>query len=221
MKRIITFFIPALITIMLISCSSSDNTPVAAGSGKITGIVQLTSTKYSNIGESQGYINLIGEMNGVKVYLMKNGQKVTEATTSNGTYSFTDIAAGTYTVRAVISDKIYSESKEFTLEQDAQKAVNSIVLSDFDSDDNTLSLDMQIPNPFSASLQVFFTYTTPVDVSIDLYDLQGNKAISTINIPSSSELSDKIINTSDLAAGIYFVYLQGGNNYGFSPVVKQ
>jgi hypothetical protein len=69
------------------------------------------------------------------------------------------------------------------------------------------ALDPVYPNPFNATLTIPFTLTERMNVSIDLYSITGQKMMTVVNREFGAGSYNYIVQTHDLASGIYFVCL--------------
>jgi len=69
------------------------------------------------------------------------------------------------------------------------------------------ALDPVYPNPFNATLTIPFTLTERMNVSIDLYSITGQKMMTVVNRKFGAGSYNYIVQTHDLASGIYFVCL--------------
>ena len=88
----------------------------------------------------------------------------------------------------------------------------------FDSLDNELifipedfNLGQAYPNPFNPTINIPFEISKPSNVSIDIYDLNGNKATNLVNNFYSSGSYSVIWDASGYASGNYFVVAEFGN----------
>ena len=68
------------------------------------------------------------------------------------------------------------------------------------------------PNPFNPNINIPFEISKPSQISIDIYDLNGNKAVSLINNFYSSGAYSVIWDATDYASGNYFVVAKFGED---------
>jgi hypothetical protein len=66
-------------------------------------------------------------------------------------------------------------------------------------------LDPVYPNPFNAILNVPFTLSEPMHVSIDLYSLTGRHVLTAVNREFTTGSYLYTIKTPDLSSGIYLI----------------
>ena len=73
------------------------------------------------------------------------------------------------------------------------------------------------PNFFNANTTISYTLSSPRNVIIDIFDLQGRKLQTLLNKFEQAGLHKINFNASDLASGVYFYCLQMGQ---FSDIKK-
>ncbi len=73
------------------------------------------------------------------------------------------------------------------------------------------NLDQNFPNPFNPSTIISFSIPQRENVSLDIYNLLGQKVTSVVNKEMESGRYDIKFNASNLSAGIYFYILRAGN----------
>ena len=74
-------------------------------------------------------------------------------------------------------------------------------------------LAQNFPNPFNPSTTIQFSLPTSSDVTIELYDLLGNKVKTLVDSKYESGTYTIKVDGSDLAAGVYFYSMTSGDDY--------
>lgn len=73
------------------------------------------------------------------------------------------------------------------------------------------SLEQNYPNPFNASTNIRFTLKTREIVSIDIYNIFGQKVRRLVNMDFPAGQHMVRLNANDLASGLYFYRIDAGN----------
>ncbi len=80
---------------------------------------------------------------------------------------------------------------------------------------NKFSLEQNYPNPFNPSTSIQYTISSPLFVSLKIYDVLGNEIATLVNEEKPAgeyevEFSTGLIHQT-LSSGIYFYQLRAGN----------
>ncbi|MEO5569511.1 MAG: PKD domain-containing protein, partial [Bacteroidia bacterium] len=67
------------------------------------------------------------------------------------------------------------------------------------------------PNPFNTSTTIQYELTSDANVSIEIYDLVGNKIIQVVNQNESAGQHSQPVNADKLNSGIYFIKMIAGD----------
>ena len=159
-----TWVLAAVVALMLPACGRDQ--PTAPQSHAMTGHVVLRGFLVDGGGRFAG-TKVVGDADGVRVELLSGDKVIAHATTSHGVYSFGDIGAGAYIVRApVIGNLTY------------QTDVVTITQTDLDVRD-TLHVTSRgdiypVPNPFGAATLGYFELPDSELVEGKILDLAGN-----------------------------------------------
>jgi hypothetical protein len=73
------------------------------------------------------------------------------------------------------------------------------------------SLEQNYPNPFNPSTRIRFTVSTSGMISIDVFNMQGQKVETLVNEKYSPGVYEVEFRADDLASGLYFYRLSAGN----------
>jgi len=74
-----------------------------------------------------------------------------------------------------------------------------------------LQLQANFPNPFNSETQLRFTIPKAGGVSLELFDVRGQKVATLLHKRMNAGTHTFRLNANDLASGIYFVRLRAGN----------
>jgi hypothetical protein len=186
-----------------------------------------TATLSGTVLEGDGYDRVAGEpISGVGVGLegVPGGIVGHTETDNNGNYQFTHVPAGCYKIYVYIPglpmDSTYHE---------CPSALDTIVHLDFIADSGSISInplstniittvakkgEIQIyPNPYRESLYVKYILESPDNVSIEIYNLLGERMLSIQDEQRTSGEYLKKLNVLDsgLKAGSYFINIKANN----------
>jgi len=74
----------------------------------------------------------------------------------------------------------------------------------------TFALNQNYPNPFNPSTKIRFNVPFESQVTLDVFNITGQKVVSLINGKLSAGYHEIIFNASDLLSGVYFYQLKAG-----------
>jgi hypothetical protein len=74
----------------------------------------------------------------------------------------------------------------------------------------TPTLSQNYPNPFNPSTTIKFTLATPAEVSLDVFNLMGQKIVTLVDEPLGAGLHEVTFDASGYASAIYFYRLTAG-----------
>jgi len=67
------------------------------------------------------------------------------------------------------------------------------------------------PNPFNSSTTLQYELTSDASVSIEIYDLLGNKIMQVVNENQTVGQHSQLVNADNLNSGIYFINMIAGD----------
>lgn len=119
------------------------------------------------------------------------------ASTQNPTHDYTNAGNGTYTVTLTVTNQCNSNSTTLTLPISCLAGLENAIAQDF----------KLWPNPNTGSFQLETVLTSSAQVSISIYNLQG-QAVFTRDMGTQTGQFHANIEMQDVAKGIYFVNLK-------------
>ena len=212
------------ILLFLISCGK--DTPVTPPNGEtkkgsITGYLQAFSYTYVQSSRDTATM-FLDELNGTKVYLVKDGKDVASTTTILKDYTFDSIAVGTYQARAEITPDIALTSAPKAVIEGTLSFFNEFKFKDYTSSPDTLMISFLWNNPFTnTGCDVYYTVLDPnMTCTMDIYNVKGQKMETTHTFKPDSQ-EPKITVGAGLPEGIYFVLLKSGKYISYTIVHRK
>src|SRR6185295_14485930 len=84
---------------------------------------------------------------------------------------------------------------------------------------NVLQSWSVFPNPTSGNSFINYTLSTPANISIDLYDVLGNKLQQLVNSDQQEGEHNAALDTRKLASGVYLLQIRAGDQMAEQKVV--
>ncbi|MDB5281393.1 MAG: uncharacterized protein JWO06_468 [Bacteroidota bacterium] len=78
-----------------------------------------------------------------------------------------------------------------------------------------------LPNPTSASLNINYELNTATELQINVMDMQGRKLLPVLNEKENAGLYTQQVNVNNLAAGVYLLSFENGNERLFRRFVRE
>ena len=145
------------------------------------------------------------EINNMGFKVLKNGNEIAYivgagTTTEPRNYSFKDenLASGVFRYDLLQIDFNGQTENIGTLEIEIQ------------NNPDHYSLEQNYPNPFNPITMIRYSLKDDSKVTLDVYDVLGNKVKSLVNSYQNAGIYEIIFDGSDISSGIYFYHLKAG-----------
>jgi FlgD Ig-like domain len=154
---------PVLVAVGLGACGRDG--PTAPGRYALSGPVILRGFLVDADSRFAG-TRVVGDADGVAVELTDGARVLARTTTVGGTYRFTGVGPGAYTVRARVNDAVAYETRTLTVSRNDLAVLDTVRL--------TSAGDLYpVPNPIDQGAVVYFTMDAFIPVTLEVRDPSG------------------------------------------------
>jgi hypothetical protein len=214
-KRIL--FSIVILVFSIVSCTENTVEP-PKNESIINGTFMVISSETDSKGKpiKNTFLN---SLDSVKIYLEQNNFKIDSTYTQEGSFSFKNLGAGKYRLRAYINEMIFKTSELLETNGSDTIAPAPIPLSIFSSQPAKLKIENVFPNPITDSTNIILMINENSNVKIYLINLQGKILENLFEnefVAGKYEINYKF----SLLPGTYFLVAQTKDYYSYTNFTK-